>query len=244
MSNPGIAKLARFGLLAAAVLRSSPGRAEDAGGILEKTRETYLALKSYSDTGEVIDEYGTGQKDKHTFATYFTRTPRHFLLEFNKQGGDRFVIWGDPDAFHTWWKTTGQQTDYPNPQNIPAISQSSYNTKGAAMKIPTLLYGKSSLAAAMLAIGDPLLDGTDPVAGHPCHRIAGRASDTYAATGKEVNIHRMTVWIDAESHLVRQVREEWKTTPGNVSRITTVYQPQANPTLADSRFKFVAPESQ
>jgi outer membrane lipoprotein-sorting protein len=231
------------GIIASAWLfASSPAHAQNAESILQKARDTYLALKSYSDTGDILDEYGAGAKDKHTFATYFNRAPRHFLLEFRKQGGDQFVIWGDPDAFHTWWKTTAQQTDYPNPQNIPAISLSGYNTKGVAMKIPTLLYGKSQLAAALLAIADPVLDGTDAIGGYRCHRIAGRASDTYAATGKEVNIHRITVWIDGDSNLVRQVREEWKTTPGNISRITTTYQPQVNPTLPDNRFKFVPPE--
>jgi outer membrane lipoprotein-sorting protein len=222
---------------------SSPVRAQDAEQILQKTRDAYLALKSYSDTGEIIQEYGHDSKDKHTFTTYFTRAPRHFFLEFMKHGGDRYVIWGDPDAFHTWWKTTGQQLDYPNPDNIPAISQSGYNTQEAALKIPTLLYGKSQLAAAMLAIADPVLDGTDQLARHRCYRIAGRASDTYRATGKEVNIHRITVWIDADSYLVRQVREEWKASPGNINRKTTIYQPQANPTLDESRFKFVPPEA-
>jgi outer membrane lipoprotein-sorting protein len=236
------AKLKWVMFVAAAVLCASPARAQKPEDILQKARDAYLALNSYADTAVILDEYGADSKDKHTFATSFNRAPRRFLLEFTKQGGDQFVIWGEPDAFHTWWKTTGQQTDYPNPQNIPAISLSGYNTKGAAMKVPTLLYGKSQLAAAMLAIADPVLDGTDQLAGRRCYRISGRASDTYTATGKEVNVHRVTVWIDTDSNLVRQVREEWKTTPGTISRVTTTYQPQANPTLAESRFKFVPPQ--
>lgn len=228
-------------MLAAALFCSSPARAQTADSILQKSRDTYLALKSYTDSGEIIDEYGANAKDKHTFATYFKRERRRFLLDFKKQGGDHFVIWGDPDAFHTWWKSTGQETDYPNPQNIPAISLSGYNTKGAAMKIPTLLYGKSQLAAAMLAIADPVLDGTDQIGAHRCYHINGRASDTYGATGKEVNVHAITVWIDADSYLVRRVREEWKTVPGNVSRITTAYEPLADPNVDESRFKFVPP---
>jgi outer membrane lipoprotein-sorting protein len=225
------------------VICPSPARAQSGEQILQKTRDAYLTIKSYADTGTILEEYGTDSKSKHTFATYFNRAPRHFLLEFTKEGGDKFVIWGDPDAFHTWWKTTGQLSDYPNPQNIPAISLSEYNTKGASMKVPTLLYGKSQLAAVMLAITDPTLDGTDEIVGHHCFRVTGRMSDVYRATGKEVNIHRETLWIDADSYLVRQVREEWKAMPGQIHRTTTAYQPQANPNLDESKFKFIPPES-
>jgi outer membrane lipoprotein-sorting protein len=94
-------------MVSIAMFGSSPARAQDAEGILQKTRDTYLVLKSYADTGTILDEFGAGSKSKHTLTTYFNRTPRHFLLDFRKEGGDQFVIWGDPDAFHTWWKTTG-----------------------------------------------------------------------------------------------------------------------------------------
>jgi outer membrane lipoprotein-sorting protein len=229
----------------AAVLCSSPIPAQvplpPPNWVLQRARDTYVELKSYADSGTILEEYGTSSKDTHTFATYFIRAPRYFLLKFNKQGGDQYVIWGDPDAFHTWWKSTAQQTDYPNPQNIPAISQSDYNTKGAALKIPTLLYGKSELAARMLAISDPGETGLEDIGGNSCYRLTGRASDTYAATGKEVNVRRLTMWIDVSTYLVRQVREEWDATPGQRHRTTTIYQPQANPSLNDSRFKFVPP---
>ena len=75
---------------------------QDPVQILQKTREAYLALNSYSDTGEVLRQYGTSSEDRDTFTTYFKRMPRGFLLDFKKQGGVRFVIsGGDPDAFHS-----------------------------------------------------------------------------------------------------------------------------------------------
>src|SRR5579872_2270309 len=177
-------------------------RGQDANSILQKARDTYVGLKSYSDQGTIVYEYGADATDKHTFSTYFNRAPRHFLLEFHKQGGDQFVIWGEPDAFHTWWKMTGMQTDYPNPNNIPAFSLSTEPTKGASTKVPTLLYGKSQLAAGMLALHDPEIDGTEEAGGHKCYRILGRLSDVYGATGREVNIRKATVWIDTEMFLV------------------------------------------
>jgi outer membrane lipoprotein-sorting protein len=226
--------------ICAVVLLGATAHGQSAESILQKTRDTYVGLKSYADTGTILYEYGASSEDKHSFSTAFSRSPRHLRLDFHKQGGDRYVIWGDPDAFHTWWKTTGQQTDYPNPNNAPAISMSGQNTGGAALKVPTLLYGKV-LGAAMLNIHDPELDGTEQIGVRPCHRIIGRMSDVYAATGKEVNIRKATVWIDTESFLVRKMEEEAKSLPGQRNRIITSYEPRANPTLDDASFKFTPP---
>src|SRR5437016_14638635 len=79
--------------------------------LLQRSRTMYGALRSYADTGVVVKEYSASTRDRHTFSTNFNRAPRRFRLDFNKQSGDRYVVWGDPDAFHTWWKTTGQQFD-------------------------------------------------------------------------------------------------------------------------------------
>src|SRR5262245_18596618 len=78
-----------------------PTHAQSAGEILQKARDIYAQLKSYSDAGVVLNQYGVSSEDKHSFSTLFIRTPRHVLLDFHKQGGDRYVIWADPDAFHT-----------------------------------------------------------------------------------------------------------------------------------------------
>jgi outer membrane lipoprotein-sorting protein len=216
--------------------------AQSSDAILQKARDAYAQMQSYSDTGVIRYEYGASSQDQHTFSTAFIRKPRHFLLQFHKQGGDEYVIWSDADAFHTWWKTTGQQTDYPNPNNTPAISMSGQNTSGTALKIPTVLYGKA-FGAAMLNIADPVLDGTEDVGGHRCHRITGRASDVYSATGKEVNIRKVTVWIDTDSFLIRKMVEESKPLPGQRNRTTTSYEPRANPTLEDASFRFMPPTS-
>lgn len=216
------------------------GHAQSADSILQKSRDTYAQLKSYADTGTVINEYGASSEDKHAFATAFNRSPRHLLLDFHKQGGDRYVVWADPEAFHTWWKTTGQQTDYPNPNNAPAINLSDYNSQGIALKVPTLLYGRA-FGAAMLKLADATVDGTEDIAGHHCNRIVGRMSDVYTATGKEVNIRKATVWIDMESFLVRKMVEEAKAPPGQRNRKVTMYEPQANPTLDEAKLKFTPP---
>jgi outer membrane lipoprotein-sorting protein len=214
--------------------------AQSAENILQKTRDLYSQMQSYADTGVVLSEYGSSSEDKHTFSLAFSRAPRRLLLDFHKEGGDQFVIWAEPEAFHTWWKMTGQQYDYPNPNNIPAISMSEHPTAGVGLKIPTLLYGKV-FGSAMLNLHDPVLDGTEDVDGKNCYRIAARASDVYAQTSKEVNVRKATVWIDADSFLIRKMTEDWKTIPGQRNRKTTTFEPRANPKLDDDQFKFVPP---
>jgi hypothetical protein len=79
------------------------------------------------------------------------------------------------------------------------------------------------------------------VSGHRCHRIAGSTHDVYGATGRETNVHKLVVWIDADSLLLRKVLEEWQPLPGQRSRVTTNYEPQANPSLDDSLLRFTPP---
>jgi len=218
------------------------GHPQSAEAILQKSRDTYAQMRSYADTGDVLVEYGTSSQDKHSFSTAFNRSPRGFRLEFNKQAGDRYVIWADPDAFHTWWKTTSQKTDYPNPNNTPAISMSGPTTVGVAEKIPTLLYGKA-FESAMLKINAPVLQGSEQVGGHTCDRISGQAFDLYAATGHKTNFRKVTVWIDADSFAVRKMVEEFDTSPGQRNRITTTFEPRSNPTLDTASFAFAPPAS-
>ena len=233
--------------IAAIAMLPAPGRSVSSADddLISRSRAMYAALNSYSDTGAVISEYGSASnpsKDQHTFTTYFRRSPRGFYFEFKKQSGDRFVIWGDPEAFHTWWKTTGVKTDYPNPNNVGAFIGSEVTTKGASSKIPSLLYKKGALPSDFINFTDGVVEGKEDLGGHQCYRLTGTAKDVYGATGREVNIRKMTVWIDSESLLIRKTVEEWKPLPGQVSRTTTTFEPQANPTIDDSKLKFTPPQ--
>ncbi len=230
-------------LLMLALFSVSPSAATD--DVLARSRAMYAALNSYADTGVVLKEYGVPSsaiKERHTFTTYFSRAPRGFYFDFKKENGDRYVIWGDPEAFHTWWKTTKVKDDYPNPNNTGAFGTADPQTIGSAMKIPTLLYAKAQLQGAFTNFTDAVMDGTEDIDGHRCNRLVGTARDIYGSTGRESNVRRMTVWIDAESLLIRKVVEVPKDVlPGHIDRTTTTFDPQANPTLDESRFKFTPP---
>ena len=230
-------------LLFFALIGLSPSLATD--DPLARSRAMYAALNSYSDTGVVINEFGPASspvKEQQTFTTYFRRTPRGFYFDFKKESGDRFVIWGDPDAFHTWWKTTGAESDFPNPNNIGAFATAEPKAHDAALKIPTLLYSKAPFQGAFTNFSGPTEEGTEEIGGHKCHRLVGTDYDVYGATGNKVNVRQMTVWIDDESFLIRKIIEvPTNTPPGNVNRVTTTFEPQANPMLDESKLKFIPP---
>jgi len=237
--RPVILSVALWGVTLAAEVFVPRGVAA-AEDLFARSRAVYGSLQSYADSGIVLYESGPSIKDRHTFTTIFNRAPRRFVLDFHKLGIDRYVIWGDPDAFHTWWRTTGQRFDYPNPDNLPALNLS--DTKGVGHKIPSLLYGRAPLLSDFSNFTDLTIERTEDVGGRRCQRVAGTTREVYAATGKEINVRKMTVWIDVESLLIRKVVEEMKTTlPGDIWRLTTTYEPQANPTIDESRLRFTPP---
>jgi len=216
------------------------------GDILARSRATYAALRSYADTGTVDMEYGPAGAtiwERHTFRTRY-RAPRRFFFDFTKyQKADRFVVWSDDEAFRTWWQTTGVESTYPKGQGTGAITTATAPTKNAITQIAPLLFSQAGLAGTLTEFGDASVVGTESVGGRSCHKLVGVARSVYAATQHVTNVRRTTVWIDVETLLIRKVLEETPqgTPAGLVSRVTTMFEAEANPTLDDDRFRFVPP---
>jgi outer membrane lipoprotein-sorting protein len=226
--------------IAASVL---PSTAPD--DALQRSRAVYAALKSYADTGSVDYEFGPAASpshEHHTFKTYY-RAPRNFYFDFVKQGNvDRFVVWADDEAFHSWWKQAGLTQTYPKGQGTGVFAIGSVPTSHSLTLIAPLLFAQARLAGTLTEIVDPKPAGTETIAGHVCQKIVGTAKSVYQASGHETNIRKTTVWIDSASSLVIRVFEDSaEGTTANVLRTTTTFEPQANPTLDDSRFKFTPP---
>jgi len=238
----------RLGSVAAAVsialsVELAAPRLNASDDILQRTRAMYAALHSYADTGVVLRQFSSTQ-ERHTFTTYY-KASRPFYFDFQKESGDRFVIWSDEKAFHSWWKSTGVQDDYPRGRGINVFLPADFVTLGSALKIPALLFSGSGLQGAFANFTDAALDGREDVGGRTCFRLVGTAKDVYPGTGREVNVRQMTVWVDAESLLIRKVLEDSPkgTAPAARIRTTTTFEPRANPPLDDSHFQFAAPAS-
>jgi outer membrane lipoprotein-sorting protein len=233
------------GALAVACLCPVSPSAED--DILARSRAHYASLKSYSDTGTVVYEYGTASVSRHTFKTYY-RAPRHFYFEFTEDkadGGSRLAIWCEGTDFQSWWTDTGVHNTYPRGQGASAFISSASFSAGSASQIPSLLFASAGLVSTLSELADMTAAATEVINGRTAHKLTGIARSMYG-TGYVTNVRQTTVWIDAETLLVRKIFED---TPkgalaGSRRRITTTFEPQANPTLEDSRFKFVVPSPQ
>ena len=245
-----LAGFVRTCLLAGAIVL--PGSAARVGptatadDILARSKATYAALRSYADSGTVQLEFGPAGnvvRERHSFRTYY-RSPRLFFFDFTKERNiDRFVVWSDEQAFHTWWKATGVAEDYGNGQGTTAFAMGTSPTKSSLTQIAPLLFPNAGLAGTLTEFGDATDVGTEKVDGRTCYKLTGMAKSVYPVTHREVNIRRTTVWIDSATLLVRRVVEDPKSTlPGSVDRTTTSFSPHANPALTDADFRFTPPQ--
>jgi len=200
----------------------------------------------------VEDQWGPTAANvyRHTFKTYY-RAPRHFYFEFNadqRAGGARMVIWCEGGDFQSWSSTTERHDTYPRGTGTAtsAFSQIAYATRGAVALIPSLLFAGSGLVGTVNEFADASPAGGEAVSGRQCRKLLGVARSMYPATQRVTNVRRATLWIDAETELVRRV---WEDTPKGlpssaVIRVTTTIEPQANPELADNLFQFAVPSLQ
>ncbi len=227
----------------AAALAAAPS-APSADDVLTKTRAAYAALKSYEDKGNVDVEFGQAGaqvKERHSFRTAY-KAPRQYLFDFTKAGGaDRDVAWGDGEMFHSWWKSTGQQQDFPKGQGANAFIFGTTPTLNAIVQIAPLLFPNAGLSGPMVEFGDAVNAGIEPVDGHDCYKLSGTAHAVYKATGRVTDTRPMTVWIDTRTMLVRKVFED-RSQGKLLSRSTTSFDPHDNPQPDERLFRFSAPK--
>jgi outer membrane lipoprotein-sorting protein len=217
-----------------------------------QSRATYAALRSYADTGVVLDQSAPGAANvyRHKFKTYY-RAPRNFYFEFQsdaRAGGQRIVIWCDGGDFQSWFSATGQHASYPRGSNTAVLpfQQAAATTRGAVALIPGLIFSGSGLMGTFNEFGDAAEAGTEQVTGRKARKLIGIARSMYQQTQRETNVRRTTVWLDAENLLLRKVFED---TPKGLAasaviQITVLLEPQANPTLNDRVFTFTVPSQQ
>jgi outer membrane lipoprotein-sorting protein len=230
-------------LLALGVPASHVSAADD---LFARSRAMYGSLRSYADTGTIDSEYGPPNglaHDRHTFKTCY-RAPRHFYFDFVKQDdADRFVVWSDDEAFHSWWKATGVADTYPKGQGSSAFITGSVPTMGSVNEIAPLLFPQAGLTGTLTEVGDLAPAGAESVGGRPTQKLVGVAKSMYQGTGHETNVRKAALWIDPQTLLIRKVFED-SSDGATVSRITVTFVPEANPSLDDARFRFTPPASQ
>lgn len=232
--------------------------AQSAGSdVLARSIALYPTLKSYADAGTVVRE-GPGTVERWKFTTY-VREPMDLYFDFQgiswtpgpgppvDMSYHRIVLWmikGELQAFNQQLRT---HETFPREggNQRGALQGAGVGTAGTSMLIPSLIYAKSNLPGTILQIQQATDAGFETVNGRRCHKIIGTAAEYYPS-GQMTNVRQVTVWIDAETLLVRKVFED---TPkgypaGSYSRLTVTIEPQANPTLDDGKFQFTVPTFQ
>lgn len=239
-----------FGAIAIlALLLAAPAYAGDTGydadAIYTKVKAAYAALQTYSDKGTLVTEYhaqGGPVIEHYAFATAF-RPPRQFIFSSEKaSSGERFVIWADGGDFSTFWSATNVTDDYPQGQGDTAFAISSAPTQEATVTVAPLLFPKAELQGPLANFRDLTAEGFEAVDGHRCYKIGGTIAIAYG-TGTVTGARAATVWIDAESLLVRKLFEATAagTAAGVTDQTTMTFDPLANPDLGTDAFKFAPP---
>ena len=236
----------------------SAGESSDSGVVeaepLRRSKEVYKALTSYADTGTLDEDWGS--ITHHEFKTYFRRSthdyyfdhrmlyqedPKKSRLTFDNS---RRVWWMRNRMLETYFFETKEHRTYP-PTSNQAAALNEPRTQGASLLISELLFSGSNLPGTLLQIEESSDAGFEDVAGHPCHKVIGVAA-AYYPSGQRTGVRQVTVWIDRDTMLIRKVFED---TPksysaGSIRRLTVRIEPQANPTLDDSKFEFHVPDTQ
>lgn len=231
-------------------------RALSAEDVLKRTMALYPALQSYADTGTVTEEV-TGFTNRSSFRTYYVSTPRNFFFEHRQlateyQSGqklplsNRIVLWMLRGQLQSWNSALGSHDEFPEGTNqVAPFVQATAGTSGAAVLIPSLIYAKANLRTTIQELGDITNAGFETLGGRRCYKLMGIARSVYPS-GAITNVRAATVWIDAETFLIRKVFTD---TPkgyprGSIHRLTIAYDPRLSPALDDSLFRFAVPSAQ
>lgn len=222
--------------------------------VMNRSLAAYAALKTYSDSGTVQIE-APGIVDRAKFTTRFRRPNGDLYLDY--QAIETFYTETkstvDLSSYRTViWMLTGQMETYDRSlqtHNIidaggqaQALTGATAATNGISMLVPSLLYPQAKMRSTFFEIEEASDAGFDNVGNRRCHKIQGIAAQYYPS-GARTGVRPVTVWIDADTLLLRKVFED---TPKGYTlnayrRVTVTIDPQANPPLDDAKFQFKVP---
>lgn len=229
------------------LLGPAPAAAADAAAerLLAQMRAAYAGLSAYADSGTVlVEEQPLGAPmivERHSFETRYA-APRRFYLDFRKgegAGDERFVIWCEGETFSSWWSATQATEHYRRGEGANAFAVGTLPTSGAALLIPPLLFQQAKLQGPLIDMSAPGYAGSEMLAGRLHHKLTAMVRLNHWSDAARPT----TVWLDTETLLVRKVLEETPTGMGSgvVQRVTTTFEPRADPALDDAGFRFTPP---
>jgi len=220
--------------------------------VLQETIAYYASLSSYADTGTVTQE-GSGMIDTARFVTYFRRPTRDLYFDYqpltlsyaklkitSDLSANRTVAWMEKGNLQLFDFKLKLLTNAGATNQTGALQGATYNTHGTSILIPSLLYSQSRLPSSILQLEEVTTTAMENIDGCRCHKLAGTAA-AYYPSGRRTSVRSVTVWIDADTKLVRRVFEDVPGEKESVSRTTIKFDPRANPPIDDAKFRFTPP---
>jgi hypothetical protein len=238
---------------------SDAGARRAAEELLAKSMATYATLTSYADSGTATEQYDETWNIGH-IRTYFRKDPKSFYFEWGRRvsfgksasdslpmPGKQLVFWLVNGDLHQYDREGATHNTYPaGTSNQPSVlAGAKHGTMETITLIPSLLFPKAKLVGPLQEIAEISLAGTEAVDGHRCHKLIGIAQSVYPS-GAVTNVRPITVWIDAQTLLIRKVFTDTPKGYGmnSIHRFTYTLDPLPNPKLDESKLQFTVPETQ
>jgi hypothetical protein len=200
------------------------GRPQTAAELIREMAATYANCRSYRDQGAVKTTSSSDNRvDEKPFWTEFIR-PDYFRFEYDDRLAPFFMKWNRNyvwlDHGEVWdWFAFNKGKEREKSLDL-ALACATGVSGGSAHRVPRLLMPKNvTWGRSLVGLLDPKVECVEKIDGHPCYRVTGRYAPGMDAT----------VWIDVDSHLIRQVLEVFKS--HGFQQLTT-YEPEIDVAIA------------
>ena len=200
--------------------------------ILAQMNHTYSSCQTYHDTGVVTTTFiqSSGNWiDEKPFLTAFVR-PDRFRFEYQETQSSveyRYIIWRNNAEVLSWWDVkpgigTEESLDM-------AIAGATGVSSGSAHMIPTLLLPNEISGRRLTDITEARRIADTEIDSVNCYRIQGKYADD-----------SITIWIEADTFLVRRIETQHAFTDFSTETVTT-YTPAVNGVVTDDMLAFNPP---
>lgn len=201
--------------------------------ILDRMAKAYAACDSYHDSGVIktvtFENTDSSQITfEHSFTTVFER-PARFRFEIKDEDDDRLLISANGQDVRTWWDV---EPGIQKPESLEiAMAQALGFAGGDVSRIPALLMPEKLEGWGDLNIIAPKQIEDGKLRNVACFRLEYNFRD-----------EQITLWIDKQSYLVRQIDERIKTDGIRIER-TTTYDPTIDGKITGEMLEFDPPSS-
>jgi len=199
--------------------------------ILDRMAEVYADCKSYRDSGMVKTLFikaGGKETIEKPFTTAFVR-PDRFRFEFEQTGNpqSRYIVWSKGKDVQTWWDV---KPGIKKTESLELALAGATGVSGSsAHTIPSLLLPKEVGGRRLTNVTDLKRGEDGKLEKIECFRIEGKYGD-----------HPITLWIEKESFLVRQIDKQVKFDNFRTEQ-TTTYDPTIDKEITDKMLEFDPP---